>query len=158
MGMSQTHREELTEAFKTFDLDQDGQITRTELSSALRQLGFEASDAEVDSMMQEADCDGDGNISLEEFLRINEIALSLEHGDSAQILKEVFEVFDSNQNGVICADELHRALTNLCPDGKPVTMEDCRRMIANVDSNGDGVIDFPEFHSMMTAQDGIMPC
>lgn len=158
MGLSKAHREELTDAFTRFDLDQDGRITRTELAAVLRQLGFEASEAEIDAMMKEADTDGDGNIDLEEFLHINEVALNLEHGNSTELLKEVFEVFDSNQNGVICAEELHRALTNLCPDGKPVTVEDCRRMIANVDANGDGVVDFPEFHRMMTAQDGLMPC
>ncbi|CAL0310362.1 unnamed protein product [Lupinus luteus] len=60
--------EELKEAFKVFDRDQDGFISATELKHVMMNLGERLSDEEAEQMIREADLDGDGQVSYEEFV------------------------------------------------------------------------------------------
>ena len=48
-------------------MDSDGQITVQELRSVLKKLGEDFSDAEVKELITEADLDGDGKVSFQEF-------------------------------------------------------------------------------------------
>ena len=63
-------REELKAAFSHFDKDGNGVIDRNELLLVMEQLGERLSDQEADEMMQEADCNGDGQIDFEEFVKM----------------------------------------------------------------------------------------
>lgn len=60
--------EELIEAFKVFDRDGNGFITAVELRGVLENLGESLEKSEIDEMVDEADVDGDGQISYQEFL------------------------------------------------------------------------------------------
>merc|ERR1719284_2299860 len=62
--------EELIEAFKVFDRDEDGFISAGELRSSMMNLGEKLTDAEVDEMIREADMDGDGQINYDEFVKM----------------------------------------------------------------------------------------
>ncbi|KAJ0006060.1 hypothetical protein Pint_36747 [Pistacia integerrima] len=62
--------EELREAFKVFDKDQDGYISPNELRHVMMNLGEKLTDEEVDQMVREADLDGDGQVNYEEFVRM----------------------------------------------------------------------------------------
>ncbi|GMN25468.1 hypothetical protein TIFTF001_000948 [Ficus carica] len=62
--------EELREAFKVFDKDQDGYISPTELRHVMINLGERLKDEELEQMIREADLDGDGLINYEEFVRM----------------------------------------------------------------------------------------
>ena len=57
---------ELRDAFKVFDTNGSGSISRDELKRLMTQLGQNLSEAELDAMMDEVDTDGDGEISFEE--------------------------------------------------------------------------------------------
>ncbi|CAL4935605.1 unnamed protein product [Urochloa decumbens] len=61
--------EKLQEAFDVIDKDQDGYISATELRQVMTNLGEKVTDQEVEEMMREADTDGDGLVSFEEFKR-----------------------------------------------------------------------------------------
>ncbi len=63
-----TAGEELKEAFKVFDQDGDGFISKEELKAALLNLGEQLDDEEVDAMFKAADTDGNGQIDLQEFI------------------------------------------------------------------------------------------
>ena len=54
--------ERLKTAFKVLDLDQDGFITREELSHALSKSGDRFSDAEINEIIERADKNSDGKI------------------------------------------------------------------------------------------------
>ncbi|XP_030562441.1 neo-calmodulin [Drosophila novamexicana] len=60
--------EELREAFKIFDKDEDGFISPAELRFVMINLGEKLTDEEIDDMIREADFDGDGKINYEEFV------------------------------------------------------------------------------------------
>ncbi|KAF5206380.1 Calmodulin-related protein [Thalictrum thalictroides] len=62
--------EELKEAFKVFDKDQNGYISATELRHVMINLGEKLTDEEVEQMIREADLDGDGQVNYEEFVRM----------------------------------------------------------------------------------------
>ena len=69
MQMTDTdNTENLTAAFKVFDADGSGSISRAELHEIMTTKGKPLTDAEVEEMMREADKDGDGNINYAEFV------------------------------------------------------------------------------------------
>ncbi|KAJ1413889.1 EF-Hand 1, calcium-binding site [Sesbania bispinosa] len=62
--------EELKEAFRVFDKDQDGYISPSELRSVLRSIGEKVTEEELEQMIKEADLDGDGLLDYEDFVRM----------------------------------------------------------------------------------------
>uniref|UniRef100_A0A0A9Z696 Calmodulin n=1 Tax=Lygus hesperus TaxID=30085 RepID=A0A0A9Z696_LYGHE len=62
--------DELREAFRVFDKNNDGLISNSELRHVMTNLGEKLSDEEVDDMIKEADIDGDGMVNYEEFVTI----------------------------------------------------------------------------------------
>jgi len=63
-------REEILKAFRLFDDDETGFITLKNLRRVAKEIGENMNDDELQEMIDEADRDGDGQISEEEFLRI----------------------------------------------------------------------------------------
>ena len=66
--MGDGEQEELKDAFQMFDKDGDGFISHKELKHVMRNLGERLTDREVDEMVRGADIDGDGQISVGEFV------------------------------------------------------------------------------------------
>jgi len=70
MSLRQEERDtdgELMEAFKLFDLDGSGTISRDELKTLMKNLGQALTDSEIDAMIDEVDENLDGEISFDEF-------------------------------------------------------------------------------------------
>lgn len=63
-----------------------------------------------------------------------------------QELRDAFNVFDKNQDGVISAEELCAMMQQL---GEKITLQEAQNMIAEVDKDNDGVVNFDEFLHMM---------
>ena len=63
-------REEMLKAFRLFDDDETGKISFRNLKRVAKELGENMTDDEITEMIEEADRDGDGEISEEEFMRI----------------------------------------------------------------------------------------
>lgn len=63
-----------------------------------------------------------------------------------QELKEAFDAFDQDRDGVINAKELHTMMQRL---GDRVTEQEAEQMIHEADHDQDGVINFHEFSLMM---------
>ena len=57
--------EEIREAFKVFDRDNNGFISAAELRHVMTSIGEKLTDDEVDEMIREADQDGDGRIDCQ---------------------------------------------------------------------------------------------
>uniref|UniRef100_A0A8C9NS82 Centrin 1 n=1 Tax=Serinus canaria TaxID=9135 RepID=A0A8C9NS82_SERCA len=63
-------KEEILKAFKLFDDDETGKISFQNLKRVAKVLGENLTDEELQEMIDEADRDGDGQVSEQEFLRI----------------------------------------------------------------------------------------
>ncbi len=60
--------EEMMSAFRQFDTDGNGRISRAELKATMSQMCGGLSDEQVDHIIEEVDKDGDGEINYEEFV------------------------------------------------------------------------------------------
>lgn len=141
--------EDIKKVFQRFDKNKDGKISIDELKDVIGALSPNASQEETKSMMKEFDLDGNGYIDLDEFVAL--FQLKQEDGgdnNNSEIrdLKEAFDLYDLDRNGRISANELHSVMKNL---GEKCSVQDCKRMISKVDSDGDGCVDFEEFKKMM---------
>jgi Ca2+-binding EF-hand superfamily protein len=91
-----------------------------------------------------ADKDGNGTIDFSEFI---EMMPRQEKDDNAEEeMLEAFQVFDTDGNGSITADELRQIFMNL---GEKLTDEEITDMIKEADIDGDGEINYQEFVKMM---------
>ncbi|MQL91804.1 hypothetical protein Taro_024418 [Colocasia esculenta] len=141
---------QLKHVFRSIDTNADGKISSVELGEILRCLGQEAATAarEAERMIREVDCDGDGLIDMEEFMRVVDGGESRARGEEEEDLVAAFRLFDADGNGFISATELRRVLVGLGHDR--CSLGDCSRMIRAVDRNGDGQVDIEEFMCMMS--------
>ncbi|KAG5088464.1 putative calcium-binding protein CML25 [Glycine soja] len=137
--------EDLEYVFKKFDANGDGKISSSELGSIMKSLGQPATEEEVKRMIQEVDANGDGHINLGEFLELN--TKGVDPDEVLENLKDAFSIFDVDGNGLITAQELNMVMASL---GDACSIDECQKMIAGVDGNGDGMINFEEFQLMMT--------
>lgn len=62
--------EEMIKAFKMFDKDGNGLITKQELLEGLNRLGESMNEKDILELIEAADLDGDGNINFEEFVEL----------------------------------------------------------------------------------------
>ncbi|KAG6507437.1 probable calcium-binding protein CML36 [Zingiber officinale] len=108
-------------------------FTAQELEAALRSLG---------------PIDAGGGVDLTEA----ELAALLAEPspEAEEELREAFAVFDSDGDGKISAEELRRVLETLGDEG--CSLDDCRRMIHGIDTDGDGFVCFNDFARMMDGQ------
>ncbi|XP_043725588.1 probable calcium-binding protein CML23 [Telopea speciosissima] len=141
--------EEIRKVFKRFDANGDDKLSSTELGNVLNALGSETSPDEIKRMMVEIDTDGDGFIDLQEFADFHR---GVNNGDARSTadgireLKDAFNLFDRDKNGLISVTELHMILKNL---GENCSLHDCSKMISSVDADGDSNVNFEEFKKMM---------
>ncbi|XP_072756419.1 uncharacterized protein [Anoplolepis gracilipes] len=145
--ISKSQMKEFREAFRLFDKDGDGTITKEELGRVMRSLGQFARAEELRTMLQEIDIDGDGNVSFEEFVEIvsnigANTAAPSDQDQEEQELRDAFRVFDKHNRGYITASDLRAVLQCL---GEDLSEEEIEDMIKEVDVDGDGRIDFYEF-------------
>jgi calmodulin len=135
---------EFREAFNIFDKDGDGRITAKELGTVMRSLGQNPSEAELQDMVNQVDLDGNGTIEFDEFLYM--MSRQMRDGDTEEDIKAAFRVFDKDGDGKITTAELTHIMKNL---GEPLTQEEVDEMIAQADTNKDGIIDYAEFVHLM---------
>ncbi|OQR86017.1 protein kinase [Achlya hypogyna] len=137
------------EVFLLFDKDHNGSISREELGSALHALGQRLSEPEIDAIMKMADIDGDGGISFEEFVAMMNSSLFKWGTIDEQDMHVAFEIFDTNHDGFISADELAYVFS-MFGNASPVTEADVLDLMGTIDTNGDGKIDYNEFAALMS--------
>ncbi|CAL0308017.1 unnamed protein product [Lupinus luteus] len=137
---------QLHEIFNRFDMDGDGSLTHLELAALLRSLGIKpATGDQLHALLSKMDNNGNGYIEFDELVHVmpnmNEQVLI-----NQEELQELFEYFDRDGNGYITAAELSRAMAKM---GHHLTYRELAGMITEADSNGDGVISFNEFATIM---------
>jgi len=67
----QAYNEDVMAAFKVFDIDGDGIITREEAMTTFRNLGEDLTEEKLEALMTQLDTDNDGTINYAEFAKLN---------------------------------------------------------------------------------------
>merc|ERR1719309_1777953 len=156
LGMAFRSIGNVKESFKKFDVNQDGQISRTELKN-----GMKLSDADLDIVFALGDLDGDGEISMSEFVLImcplakNAVNRFRNCFKDIHELISAFSQFDSNMDGAISQQELSAGMRNM---RMSFSNEETNAIFAAADINQDGEIAYTEFVSLMipTAGDALL--
>lgn len=136
--------EKLREAFAEFDLNDDGYISREELSDVMKNFGNIMSNNELDEMIKVVDKDGNGLVDFKEFLNLMDSNCLLQNLD--QEMEKLFQMIDTNNDGFLSAQEITTMMKNL---GEKVRKKDIRKMMKEADKNNDGKISFSEFKTMV---------
>ena len=69
--------------------------------------------------------------------------------DKINEYKEAFDMFDKDGSGTISVIEIVKIMKNF---GYPIKKSEAQQMIAEIDDNGDGELDFEEFVTLMEKQ------
>ncbi|RWW24548.1 hypothetical protein GW17_00011155 [Ensete ventricosum] len=138
--------EVLWEVFRHFDQDRDGRISCNELRASFVSVGEEMPVAAAEAAIADLDSDGDRLLDFEDFVRLMERGGGKEEEEEEE-LRMAFEMFEAVKgSGRITPRGLQRMLSRL---GDERSMEECTAMIRAYDLDGDGELDFHEFHQMM---------
>ncbi|KAK4256961.1 hypothetical protein QN277_006614 [Acacia crassicarpa] len=127
-----------------FDEDGDGKISASELRHRLGLMGGEILQREAEMAIEALDSDGDGLLSLEDFVVLMEGGGT--EDEKMKDMREAFNLYDTEGTGFITPKSLKRMLSKL---GESKTIDECKMMITQFDLNGDGLISFDEFVVMM---------
>jgi len=132
-------------AFKVYDKEGCGEIPTSMLGTVMKNLGHNLKPEQLTECIEAVDGDGSGSIDFEEFLQL--MAKKTKEAEDEQELREAFRVFDKNNKGVIEAADLQVIFQCLDPD---MTEEEVMQIIAEVDEDGSGTVDFEEFMKLMS--------
>ncbi|CAJ1438489.1 unnamed protein product [Effrenium voratum] len=137
----------LKKQFSELDENGDGVITFSELKQGMKRAGLSNgfSNQELQELAKAVDADGSGEIDYTEFL-----AAAMERKCLVQesSLWAAFRVFDKNDDGRISMKELEDVLYSR-EAHTALSKEQVQKILADVDTNGDGFIDFNEFVAMV---------
>jgi Ca2+-binding EF-hand superfamily protein len=130
--------------FTKYDTSRDGRVSTNELGSMLGSLDIDLSPDQLQTMMEEADPDGSGQIEFEEFKKAM-YSKALEGctvGGVLQTMRAVFDTFDHDKSGKVDTEELRAICERLKMHLQPGELE---RMMKEADPDSSGHIDFGEF-------------
>merc|ERR1712142_343842 len=136
--------QDFKDAFKKFDTEGNGEIPTSELGTVMRMLGHLLKDEELQEAIESVDSDGSGFVDIEEFLELMRIKTK-EAADEAEI-KEAFRILDRDSKGEIHTDVIKEILLELFSS---LTQEEVDDIIADIDGDGSGWVDYDEFKELM---------
>ena len=157
-NLTPDEKEVIKEKFLLFDEDGSGSISKEELGAAMRYMGLNPTEAEVQTMLDSLDEDGTCQLEFPEFLKLmsqikNHDPLSFDltgQLTTKQIaeIQEKFLQFDDDQDGVIDKSELGAILRYMGQTPTDLELED---ILLKLDEDGTNVLEFPEFLKLMTS-------
>merc|ERR1711893_507360 len=121
-------------------------VDSSQVSTIMKSVGQNPSEAEIQDMVNQVDKDGTGSIDFPEFLMMMSLKIDSENAEDE--IREAFQVFDGDGNGFINRQELACVMSNL---GERLTQEEIQTMIDEADLDGDGQINYEEFYTMMNS-------
>ncbi|XP_028764068.1 caltractin-like isoform X2 [Neltuma alba] len=143
-GLSQQKKQEIREAFELFDTDCSGTIDAKELNVAMRALGFEMTEEQINQMIADVDKDGSGAIEYDEFEHM--MTAKIGERDTMEELMKAFQIIDQDGNGKISEADIRSIAKEL---GESFTVREIQDMIEAADLDHDGEVNAEEFIGMM---------
>ena len=124
------------------DRDNDGHIEEKELSTVMRIMGMEPSDAQLRELIKSVDFDNNGKIEFEEFATLMARRMLVSDGDFE--LKQAFKLFDVDENGRLSVEEVRAMFMYDCgTDG--LKLGDVDELVRLADPDGSGWVTVEEF-------------
>ncbi|XP_050812401.1 calcium-binding protein 2-like [Gopherus flavomarginatus] len=150
--LSPVELDELLDAFKEFDTDQDGFVSYKDLGACMRTMGYMPTEMELIEISQHIKMRMGGRVDFEDFVEMMGPKLREEtaHMVGVRELKIAFRELDRNGDGEISSTELKDALLALL--GEQVPLPEVEEILRDVDLNGDGHVDFDEFVMMLSSR------
>ncbi|CAI9098832.1 OLC1v1035552C1 [Oldenlandia corymbosa var. corymbosa] len=152
---TEAQKDELQEAFSSFDKDGDGSITPDELGSLMRLFGLNPSEAEVGDMLQKVSTARKERLAA---FNIHDVSpddqsVKIDFMEFLELMKqkttdlefEFFNQIDEDRDGYISTDQLMRALVEI---QIPIVAE-VQGMMNQVNSELGGKIGFNEFVKLL---------
>ena len=132
--------------FNQMDVNGDGKINKNEFLKGLQsKISSDTLKKDVDTIYKNIDMDNNGYIEYEEFVRA---AVNKEHFIDPRVIHFAFSYFDKDGSGEITFDEIEAVFKESITD-KSNVHESLKKIIDEVDTNGDGIISFNEFAAIM---------
>ncbi|KRZ11775.1 Troponin C, isoform 2 [Trichinella zimbabwensis] len=150
--LSNEQIEQFRKYFNMFDKEKKGYIHTSQVGQILRTMGQAFEDRDLKQLIKEFDTDGSGEIEFEEFAALV-ARFVMQEDDSANMeeeLREAFRLYDKEGNGYINVSDLRDILRAL---DENITEDELDEMIAEIDTDGSGTVDFDEFMEMMSGGD-----
>ena len=137
---------ELHEAFNIFDVESDGSINSKQLIILMNSLKQYPSQKELEKILNEFNIDKNGQIYFNQFLKIMAKRLKNIKEDEDRYLKNLFSNLDRNNNGLISIHEIRYIVTH---SNENISEKDIETIMKEADTDGDGLISFEEFMTIM---------
>ncbi|WVY94291.1 hypothetical protein V8G54_033379, partial [Vigna mungo] len=132
-------KQEIREAFELFDTDGSGTIDAKELNVAMRALGFEMTEEQINQMIADVDKDGSGAIDYDEFEYM--MTAKIGERDTKEELMKAFHIIDHDKNGKISASDIKRIAKEL---GQNFTDREIQEMVDEADQDSKLYRSYPE--------------
>merc|ERR1712137_900307 len=136
---------QIAQAFQLFDTDGSGTTETPELKNAMRALGFEPKQGSVDYSIFKALKKGSAMAPKKAVAAAPAGGKKLTD-EQVQQIAQSFQLFDTDGSGTIETQELKIAMRAL---GFEPKQEEIDKMVRDVDDDGSGSVDYPEFLEMM---------
>ncbi|CAH1724038.1 myosin-2 essential light chain-like isoform X2 [Sipha flava] len=140
---SDEHLSEMQEAFQLFDIRGDNKIHISQIGNALRALGQNPTESDVNKFTQQHKADE--RITFEVFLPIYQAISKNRSSNTAEDFNEGLRHFDKDGNGYISSAELRHLLTSL---GEKLTDDEVEQLLAGQEDSQGNVL-YEEFINMV---------
>eukprot|EP00066_Takifugu_rubripes_P027800 XP_011617066.1 PREDICTED: calcium-binding protein 4 isoform X3 [Takifugu rubripes] len=144
--------DELREAFKEFDYDADGFIHYKDIADCMRTMGYMPTEMELIEIIQQIKMRWGGHVDFDDFCELMGPRMLAEtaHMVGLKEIRCAFRQFDCDGDGKITIDELKDGMKTLL--GEKLKKGELEEILADIDLNKDGNIDFDEFVMMLSAR------
>ncbi|XP_034020944.1 calcium-binding protein 2 [Thalassophryne amazonica] len=148
--LTQAEVDEMQEAFKEFDYDQDGYLNYKDVAECMRTMGYMPTEMEMLEIVQQIKMRMGGLMDFDDFIELMGPRMMGETAGMVGLkeLQSAFAQFDLDGDGKINFDEMKEATKTLL--GEKLKKGELEEILKELDINADGTIDFEEFVMMLS--------
>jgi len=144
--LNEQHIKRARDAFNALDAKGHDHIKVGDIEIGMKKLGHNIKPDWLQKIESTIDTEGTGYIQFDEFCEI--IRKKMQGDEDERELREMFRSLDKEKRGEVNTNELRWILKQL---GDDLTENDIDDMIADVDTDGSGWVDYEEFSKLMTS-------
>lgn len=144
LGLMRRYEPDEDEMKQVFDKmsNNKAKIEFEDMKALLERLKVHDAAHEAKQILQTVGSNKDGSVDFGDFMAVHR-----KGGVWTSDIVSAFKMFDQDGDGQISAKEIKDMMMRL---GEDCSLEECRRMVKEVDKNGDGLVGMDDFMAMMT--------